>query len=389
MDNSEKEVLIKQLEEERSLRKKCQERENKLQVAYNYALAELCTLKEKLLTLERDPPSPPTFSPSSLQYIGSTLFENECQCRGLAFDSYQGMFAVGTCRNITGNKSFGISKVSLLDYSRVEYLSLHEQLVKDISCSPYHDGLLLSTSFDKTLRLSSSQSNTLLLSYKLDTPGWSCDFDRLDRNIIYVGQADGLVSVFDIRNTKGALQRISLGDDAFTVKPIHSLFAQNDDGRRIIYAANIEGLIRSELNATCQEELNCQQLKRPNSSLTVERNGGDLILSTRGNHPQHSIWTFKSSQFHCKYSWTGRYAQSSIIRTALTRHSDNSLCLAIIPDGNKAILSNFDDANRYEERSVEVGPASVNIFNCVTAELKSNKMVVGLLTERQLGLYCS
>lgn len=54
---------------------------------------------------------------------------------------------------------------SLLDPRHTEYVPVHEAAIKDVHFSPRGDGLVLTAGMDKTLRITSVQSNCVVQTY--------------------------------------------------------------------------------------------------------------------------------------------------------------------------------------------------------------------------------
>ena len=46
--------------------------------------------------------------------------------------------------------------------------------------------------------------------YSCAQPLWSCAWNTDDRNYFYAGQANGVVNVFDVRNTNDAVEQLSI-----------------------------------------------------------------------------------------------------------------------------------------------------------------------------------
>lgn len=116
---------------------------------------------------------------------------------------------------------YGFSKVSLLDDRHVEFVAVHERPVRDIRCSPRPDGLVLTTSLDRQLRIVSTASNAVVQSYPLSSAGWSCCWDVGNPHRILAGQQDGTVALFDMRAGQQPVWRVpGLGDRRLAV---HSL----------------------------------------------------------------------------------------------------------------------------------------------------------------------
>lgn len=63
---------------------------------------------------------------------------------------------------MTSGFSYGFMKYSLLDSMQLEAVKIHHKEVKDIKPSPRADGLILTGSLDKTAKITSLLSNTMV-----------------------------------------------------------------------------------------------------------------------------------------------------------------------------------------------------------------------------------
>ncbi|KAJ1563809.1 RING finger and WD repeat domain-containing protein 3, partial [Nowakowskiella sp. JEL0078] len=96
----------------------------------------------------------------------------------------------------------GLQFISLKDSSHTVFTKIHQNLIRDIQSSPWDKDLIMTISVDKTLKLFSIKSNSVVQSYDLDSAGWSCCFDAVKKNIIYAGQQNNRISIFNVNNTK-------------------------------------------------------------------------------------------------------------------------------------------------------------------------------------------
>ena len=104
----------------------------------------------------------------------------------------------------------------------MELIKIHQKPIRDIRASPRNDGLILTASLDKTLKVTSVLSNNTVLTYQLDQPAWSCCWNYDYGNRLYCGLQNNVVLEFDLRNTSGAVKRFR-GSDRASGPPIHSL----------------------------------------------------------------------------------------------------------------------------------------------------------------------
>ncbi len=211
MDTTEKDQLIKQLQEERVTKRMAIEAEAKATLALQVASIELeqtrmelALLKQRLLTYNDQGSTSGVSIPKFEFSKCSKLAVQRDACRCLAYDPYYSMFYVS--RSLSQTNECGVSKISLLDNSIEHINGIHTDTIRSIAHSPFRDGLILTTGNDSRLALTTIASNTVMLSYKTETPGWSCVFDPSDANKVYAGLANGTISTFDLRNTMGPVR---------------------------------------------------------------------------------------------------------------------------------------------------------------------------------------
>ncbi|KAF9916085.1 RING finger and WD repeat domain-containing protein 3 [Lobosporangium transversale] len=125
------------------------------------------------------------------------------------------------------NGVHGLAKISMRDFSSSlhDIIPIHSQPIRDVQCytsdPTQNKSLILTTSQDKTLKVTSALSKQTVLSYDLKAPGWSCCWSTLDSNIMYCSvQAKEKVLSFDIRNTKGPVASFAPTNHH---SPIHSM----------------------------------------------------------------------------------------------------------------------------------------------------------------------
>ncbi|KAI8891234.1 hypothetical protein K501DRAFT_265100 [Backusella circina FSU 941] len=109
--------------------------------------------------------------------------------------------------SIKHNGKYGLKKIKIEAPALSEFIGNHDGLIRDLKCST-HQNMALSTGSDKTLKLTSMDSNSVVQSYQLGSPGWSCSFDSKDSNLLYCGLGNGSLLVYDIRNTNTHLHNL-------------------------------------------------------------------------------------------------------------------------------------------------------------------------------------
>ncbi|KXS16823.1 hypothetical protein M427DRAFT_285688 [Gonapodya prolifera JEL478] len=159
----------------------------------------------------------------------------------------------------------GLMKVNLYDSLRTEFIPVHSKQIRDCNLHPLEGGMALTASVDKSLKLTHTHSNTVVATFNVDKPAWSCCWHGSDPNYIYAGLVSNCITVFDIR--KPATSLMVVGGDATggPGKAIHSLsFVASGDGRSAgLIGANLETVFMSN----CVETLGSSHLR----SRTISR----------------------------------------------------------------------------------------------------------------------
>uniref|UniRef100_A0A8I6W672 RING-type E3 ubiquitin transferase n=2 Tax=Hordeum vulgare subsp. vulgare TaxID=112509 RepID=A0A8I6W672_HORVV len=98
-------------------------------------------------------------------------------------------------------------------------------------------GLAIFASLGRKLSLLSMTTNNVVLQYDLPAPGWSCSGDQTGPNHVYAGLQNGMLLVFDTRQTKGPLHSLS----GLSTNPVHTIHSVVDDSgsTKIISASSI------------------------------------------------------------------------------------------------------------------------------------------------------
>eukprot|EP01113_Clastostelium_recurvatum_P038095 TRINITY_DN5649_c0_g1_i2.p1 TRINITY_DN5649_c0_g1~~TRINITY_DN5649_c0_g1_i2.p1 ORF type:complete len:669 (-),score=188.81 TRINITY_DN5649_c0_g1_i2:88-2094(-) len=157
----------------------------------------------------------------SLHTEGSRVLEF-CSTLGVILASSSAPGTVGP------SSSQGLLKISGLDPRYSDYIpNLHTKPIRDIKFGgnfplgangPNHN-LAITVSLDKTLKLVNIHTKNVALEYATDAPVWSCEWDRDTPHIMYCGLVNGTVLVFDVRQTRGYMERCT-GPNRM---PVHSL----------------------------------------------------------------------------------------------------------------------------------------------------------------------
>ncbi|KAJ9056950.1 RING finger and WD repeat domain-containing protein 3 [Entomophthora muscae] len=282
LDISERESAIALANEARSQRDKAQ-RENariaeelsRLKQQYCFVQLQLDQARKQLSEIKRDYKrledrfliNPESVNPENMGFTNSI-------CRSV--DTLLGLFqydfsvtigdknhcsrvmAYSATRNMVlaskrfGPACFGIVVVDLQNTKLQKFYPVHQSVIRDITLIEEEDAfLVLSVGMDCSMKLSSPYSSTVLATYQLPGPGWSCCFNETTPNIMYAGTVDGQVLAFD-RFLAGVSVPTSVFSfpDITREAPIHSLFYISD--RHGLLGANLNGVYLWTLKGTPQ-----------------------------------------------------------------------------------------------------------------------------------------
>ncbi|KNA14167.1 hypothetical protein SOVF_109620 [Spinacia oleracea] len=119
-----------------------------------------------------------------------------------------------------------LTKMSLVSPHEQENVQLPSSVkaVRDLHTSSFAR-LALLASMGKKLSVLSMESNNIVLDYDLPAAAWSCSWDRNSSHIVYAGLQNGLLLVFDLRQTGMPLDSRS----GLTCNPIHSIYSLLED----------------------------------------------------------------------------------------------------------------------------------------------------------------
>lgn len=149
------------------------------------------------------------------------------------------------------NFQHGLVKISMRDYSSNLHsiIPVHSQPIRDVQCytndQVSNKSLVLTASMDKTLKLTSASSQSVVLSYDLHGAVWSCCWSTTNPVTIYCSTKAKQTSILmlDIRNTSGPVASFSQ-TSVLGYSPIHSMThvgptaTQRQEG---IICGNLEG----------------------------------------------------------------------------------------------------------------------------------------------------
>ncbi|CAL5343310.1 unnamed protein product [Camellia sinensis] len=138
------------------------------------------------------------------------IFDMDCYYQTLIF-----------ARRISGmGGTHMLKKINLTDPNQNEDIKLpsNTKAVKDLHVSPC-GRLVLLASMGKKLSIISMGCNKVVISYSLPGPAWSCSWDPNSSHYMYAGLQNGMLLVFDMRQTVHPVQSIN----GLSSRPIHTI----------------------------------------------------------------------------------------------------------------------------------------------------------------------
>eukprot|EP00794_Sanderia_malayensis_P016869 gene16869-18573_t len=223
IDTSERDSALASLEEEKGKRMNAEQAQMRIMLQFEMAKAEVEKLKEQIkqqsylheqqIINQRERFSSSQSSQGSEHSVQKRIFVHQktiqisqTNARVMAFDKQHGMIAISKPSPNQLFPGYGVVKVSSLESRTSEYVSIHQNVIRDVSFNSRGGRLLLSASMDKSLKLTSMTSNTVVQSYTCPSPVWSCQWNNTDTNYMYCGLQNGTCLVFDIRKTDAYLR---------------------------------------------------------------------------------------------------------------------------------------------------------------------------------------
>ena len=132
----------------------------------------------------------------------------EKKCTAFSCDNHSGIIAVAKSSEENPGR-FGILKISSLDVNHHEFVYLHDNTIRDVAFDPHGNTRVLSCSRSKELKMTCLKSNTTLVTYATGRECWSCGWSPARSEQVYCGLQNGQVMVYDVRNTRAALDTIN------------------------------------------------------------------------------------------------------------------------------------------------------------------------------------
>lgn len=209
-------------------------------------------------------------------------------CRVLGHNPFYNCLAVTQKSGNALFSGYGVKKIDVESFEPMQFVLLHNQVIRDLAFHPLQQALLLSVSFDKTAKLMDIRNNLVVHGYPLDGQVWSCCWSGDNQNIFHAGTQNGSIMQFDIRQTAGAVDTLGSPGDRSPVVSLASVPPNSAGG--IIRG----GFLATHLN-TCYayEQSNSIYMPKqmfldgPFVSIRYDAKNNHALISSRPNarHP--------------------------------------------------------------------------------------------------------
>ncbi|XP_013408860.1 E3 ubiquitin-protein ligase RFWD3 [Lingula anatina] len=227
VDTSDRDRALKELELEKEARRKAELSAAQMKMQYQNTIAECNRMREEIERQRQQLQSVRTLQPQANHNISSSQGQSSQNngmfvlektikiweaggCRVMAHCDSQGILVVSQPTASPLFPGFGIKKISTFDLKTSQYVAIHNKAIRDVSFKPQsRDSLLLSCSVDKTVKMTSLISNTVVQTYTSPAPFWSCVWSQ-DPYYFFAGKQNGSVVMFDIRKSTEQLENFNL-----------------------------------------------------------------------------------------------------------------------------------------------------------------------------------
>ncbi|NXF11605.1 RFWD3 ligase, partial [Smithornis capensis] len=229
LDTTEQEHLRSSLEKEQKLRRQAELESAQSRLQLQVLTDECSKLRKQVQELKalvaqhkastsQQPGSSSTSLPGSLPSSQSqckyclekaSLVSPAGSCRVMAYCDSMGCLVVSQS---SPESAFipgcGVKMMSLANLKSNQYIPIHSKQIRGLAFSTRAEGLLLSAALDGTLKLTSLATNTVVQTYTVGRPVWSCCWCLDDTNYVYAGLVNGSIMVYDLRHTNSHVQEL-------------------------------------------------------------------------------------------------------------------------------------------------------------------------------------
>lgn len=159
----------------------------------------------------------------NLNYIQDKLMDITPKggCRIVTFSNRHTAILVSQPSHNPIFPGFGVKKINFLDYKLSQYIPIHSKLIRDMALNLTEDGIILTGSMDKMIKMTNISNNVIVHSFTCPHPVWSCTYNLDNPVYFYAGLGNGHVLTFDKRRTDKYVEILNEGSHNFS--PVCSL----------------------------------------------------------------------------------------------------------------------------------------------------------------------
>ncbi|KAJ1296387.1 hypothetical protein BS78_01G296400 [Paspalum vaginatum] len=256
-----------------------------------------------------------------------------------------------------------LTKISMFATHRRQKIHLppDTKAIRDICMLP--GGHAVFASLGRKLSLFSMSTNNVVLQYDLPAPGWSCSGDHTSSTHIYAGLQNGMLLVFDIRQTSAPLHSMT----GLSTHPVHTIHSAVDDtGSRKVFSASSIGPCIWDVSENRLSLLNEMENKGVCISLACVPSSSDLLVASyrpKVELPDDSATTQAVTSQSPALTGSGKLGCHTLLRrTTTTSFAKDQICngnvselrmtkSAIIPCGGNQHLFAYGDESLYGVRT--------------------------------------
>ncbi|XP_020094244.1 E3 ubiquitin-protein ligase RFWD3-like isoform X3 [Ananas comosus] len=174
-----------------------------------------------------------------------------------------------------------LSKISLLVPQEIEKIQLppNTKAIRDLHILP--NRLALLASLGRKLSLFSMTSNNFVLQYNLPAPAWSCSGDCSSSYHIYTGLQNGMLLVFDVRQTAVPMHSM----DGLSMHPIHTIHSiVHENGMKKVLTASSVGTCLWDINSNGERPILIPEMESQGVCISLacgSPSSDDIVASFR------------------------------------------------------------------------------------------------------------
>jgi E3 ubiquitin-protein ligase RFWD3 len=144
-------------------------------------------------------------------FLGSVPACAQGCSRRIEYDPVSRVLVVSQRSPHSGTTMCGVTKLSCTDLAHREFIPLHSATVRDTRLSPRGDGLLLTASMDKTIKIANLAAGCTVLEHSTSAMVWSCEWKTDDPNYFFAGLNDSSVLMYDVRQLRTHVDALTGG----------------------------------------------------------------------------------------------------------------------------------------------------------------------------------